>query len=333
MNRTICKLAVASLMCLIVGACGSKAVTEYHEGSRDNVIDGNSLMVSIDDNLPMIHSFSVPILAGDTLIILDYRSTDFLFTAYDIYSDSTIGRFGKYGFGPGEAGNPLLSFYNKYNKNLYLGNGNRGKLSSFYLPEAVSDSTYDAVDRLTMDFYNGILSPYVIDESTVLCTSFTDITSRSSRLSKFNLDTGGITAVDSINPFEGTKVGLAVSEKDNLIFSGDKQHDLIRILSLDGKLRGLVYGPEYDENVEEYDYFFSKSEICGNQVASTYTGRNLEPERSIIIFTDLNGKYIRTLRFDATIHGMQYHNKTRRLYLTTVGEPQIGYIELDKIQD
>lgn len=61
--------------------------------------------------------------------------------------------------------------------------------------------------------------------------------------------------------------------------------------------------------------------------------RDLKKDRKLIIMTDLEGKYLRTLRFDATILGMAYHDKTRRLYLTTTGEPQIGYIELDKIPD
>lgn len=317
----------------LLGACGNKTVTEYHEGSRDNIVDGTSLIVSIDDNLPPIHSFAVPIMAGDTLIILDYRSTDLLCIAYDIYNDSTIGRFGKFGAGPGEMGNPLFRFYNKYNKNLYIGNGNRGKLSYIYLPEAVSDSTYDAVDRMPMDLYRGILSPHVIDESTALCTTYSDITARDSRISRLNLETGEITVIDSVASGERVMAGITVSEENNLIFSADKQHDVIRIFDFDGKLRRIIYGPEYDENIEENDYFFSVSEICGKQVASTYTGRKLEKERSVIILTDLDGKYLKTLRFDATIHGIQYHDKTGRLYLTTTGEPQIGYIELDKIPD
>lgn len=203
--------------------CSSKTETEYHEGNRDKVIDCSSLMVSIDDKLPPIHSFATPIIAGDTLIILDYRSTDFLFTAYDIYNDTTIGRFGKYGIGPGEAGNPLLEFYNKYDKNLYLGNGIRGKISSFYLPDAVSDSTYKAVDRFPVDFYIGILSPNVIDKSTVLCTTWSDVTARGSVLSKMNLDTGEISNMDSVPWDNRTVVGLAASVKDNIVFALDRQ--------------------------------------------------------------------------------------------------------------
>lgn len=332
MNRFICNHTVVTLlMCISLVACSNNTIKEYHETSRNNVIDIASLIVSIEDNLPPINSFAVPIIAGDTLILLDYRSTDFLFTAYDIYNDSVIGRFGKYGTGPGEAGNPLFRFYNKYNKNLYIGNANRGKLTSYHLPESVSDSTYNAIERMPMDFFKGILSPYVIDESIVICTTYSDLTARDSRLSTLNLDTGEISVIDSMAP--RMTAAIAVSEKDNLIYSADIKHDLIRLFDLDGKLYGVVYGPEYDENSDENDYYFSTSEICGNQVASIYTGRNSEKRRSRIIMTDLKGRYIKTLRFDETIHGMQYHDKTGRLYLTTTGEPQIGYIELDKIPD
>lgn len=333
MNRNSYRYVILALTALLLGACKNNAIMEYHEGNRDNVIDGTSLMVSIDDKLPPIHSFAVPIMAGDTLVIMDYRASDFLFTAYDIYNDSTIGKFGKYGSGPGEAGNPLFRFYNKYDKNLYIGNGMRGKLSSFYLPEAVSDSTYDAVDGITVNFFRGILSPNVIDESNVLCTTYSDIKARDSRISNFNIKTGDITVLDSVAPGDRAMTGIAVAEKENLIFSFDRQHDLIRILDLDGNLRRIIYGPEYDENVEKNDYFFSASEICGDKVAVTYTGRKLETERSVILLMDLEGKYLKTLRFDATIHGIQYHDKTGRLYMTTTGEPQIGYIELDKIPD
>lgn len=331
MNQFIYKYIAVTMTGLLLGACGSKSVNEHHESNRNNIVDGTSLIVSIDDNLPPINSFSIPIMAGDTLVILDYRATDLLCTAYDIYNDCTIGRFGKFGAGPGEMGNPLFSFYNKYGKTLYIGNGNRGKLSYFHLPEAVSDSTYDAIDRLPMDFTKGILYPYALDESTVLCTTYPDLSNRVSNLSRMNLDTGEIIVIDSMAI--GDRMGIAVSEKDNLIFSVDKEHDEIRILSLDGKLRSIVYGPDYDENVEKNDYFFSESEICGNQVASIYTGRNSEKYRNKIILTDLDGRYLKTLHFDASVHGMQYHDKTGRLYLTTTGEPQIGYIELDKITD
>lgn len=323
----------AAIFCLFFSACSNNAINVYHEGNRDNVIDGTALMVSIDDNLPPIHTFAVPILAGDTLIIFDFKSTELLCTAYDIYNDTTIGRFGKFGGGPGEIGNPLFPFYNKYNKSLYIGNGHRGKISRLYLPKAVRDSTYDAIDQLPMDFTKGILYPYAINESTILCTTYPDLSTRVSRISTLNLVSGEINVIDSVFSDEKVRTAIAISEKDNLIFSADKQHDLIRILDLDCKLRGIVYGPEYSDKINEYEYYFSVSEICGNIVASLYTERDMKKFDTTIILTDLEGKYLKTLRFDETIYGMQYHNKTGRLYLTTTGEPQIGYIELDKIPD
>ena len=333
MKGTICKYAVMGLAAVCLAACGNKSITEYHEGARDKVVDGVSLMVSIDDNLPFINSFAAPTMAGDTLIIVDFRSTDLLMTAYDIYSDSTLGRFGKYGNGPGEVGNPLIRIYNKYDNNFYFGNGNRGVMSTFFLPDAVSDSTYDAVDKMNMDFYQGIQSPYVIEKSTAICTSWSDVNSRDFRISKLNLDTGDVTLLDTVTSEDKMKMGIAVSEKNRRIYAFDRERDLICIYDLDGKLCKKIYGPEYDSDVEEYEYFFSSGVICGDKVAVTYTGRKQDTDRGQIILMDLDGRYLMTLQFDSTIHGLAYHDKTNRLYLTTTGEPQIGYIELDKLPD
>lgn len=172
----------------------------------------------------------------------------------------------------------------------------------------------------------------------MLCTAYTNLRDRDSRLSLLDLDTGNLTPVDTVTPYSKVMMNMAVSEKDDLIFGVDHKHDQIRIYGLDGKLRRLVYGPDYKEDTGKYEYYFSGVEICGDEAAATYTGaaltmRDLKKDRKLIIMTDLEGKYLRTLRFDATIHGMAYHDKTRRLYLTTTGEPQIGYIELDKIPD
>ena len=48
-----------------------------------------------------------------------------------------------------------------------------------------------------------------------------------------------------------------------------------------------------------------------------------------IIVMDLDGKYLKTLRFDAPLGAMIYHEKSNRLYLSTEGEPQFGYLQLD----
>lgn len=329
--KKIKKSLVISLTTIFLGACGSKTATEYHESNRNNVIDGTSLMVSIDDNLPPIHSFAVPIMAGDSLIIQDLKSTDLIYTAYDIYNDSTVGKFGRFGSGPGEIGNPLLEFYDQNSHTLYIGNGNSNKLVGFHLPEAVSDSTYKAVDKLSLDFNNGILYPHVIDEHTVMCTTYSDFATRTSQISSFNLNTGEVAVIDSVTPGKGCSICIAVSKKDNRIYSAEKQRDLIRILSLDGKVISTIYGPEYDSNIDQRNSFFAEAQICGDKVAFVYTGPDSDKRYNKIILTDLDGKYLNTLVFDETIWGIEYHDKTGRLYLTTKGNPQIGYIELDKI--
>lgn len=335
MNRSNFKSTVISMMTLLLGACGGNSVSEYHEEKRNNVTDGTSIIVSIDDKLPPIHSLAVPVMAGDTLVIQDFKSTDLMYTAYDIYKDKTIGRFGRFGNGPGEVANPLLLFYNKYNRTLYVGNSSRGKLVGFHLPEAVADTSYHAIDKLTMDFFKGILYPQVMDENTVLCTTYQDLTTRASKICRLDLNSGEISVIEDVDSAANVSRCIAVSEENKKIYSADKQRDLIRILSLDGEVIRTIYGPEYEDNINENDSYFAEVQVCGDKLAFVYTGPDSDSDKRYdkIILTDLDGKYLKTLVFDETIWGMAYHDKTGRLYLTTKGEPQIGYIELDKISD
>lgn len=107
----------------------------------------------------------------------------------------------------------------------------------------------------------------------------------------------------------------------------------IRIHNLDGEVIKTIYGPEYKDNVNKKDSYFAEIQKCGNILAFIYTGPDADKRYDKIILIDLDGKYLKTLVFDATIWGLAYHEKTGCLYMTTKGDPQIGYIELDKIQD
>ena len=48
---------------------------------------------------------------------------------------------------------------------------------------------------------------------------------------------------------------------------------------------------------------------------------------------DMDGMYIKTLKFDFSVNSLAYHPKTDRLYLTTSGEPQFGYLKLSEAVD
>lgn len=106
--------------------------------------------------------------------------------------------------------------------------------------------------------------------------TYPDLSTRVSRISTLNLESVESNVIDSVFSNEKVRTAIAISEKDNLIFSADKEHDMIRIIDLDCKIRGIVFGPEYSEKTNEYEYCFSVSEICDNIVASLYTERDMK---------------------------------------------------------
>ena len=48
-----------------------------------------------------------------------------------------------------------------------------------------------------------------------------------------------------------------------------------------------------------------------------------------IIILDFNGNYLKTMRLNDRIVDMVYHEGTGRLYVSTDGDPQFGYIQID----
>ena len=51
-------------------------------------------------------------------------------------------------------------------------------------------------------------------------------------------------------------------------------------------------------------------------------------EGDVIMVFDIEGNYQNSMKFDTQLNSMVYHSVTNRIYLTTQGTPQIGYVQL-----
>lgn len=331
----------AATIYILVSACtgGKQDVTVRHEGERNNVIEVSEQIISITDHLPNMHTHTGFISDGDTMLLHDPEAADLQITAYDINSEKTVGRFGKFGNGPGEISNTGAHFYSKTHGKLYAINANRNKFISFTLSEAIADTNYNAIDEYDLSVRAGdniITNPYYINDSTVICNLFVpNMTggpnSMTTRIANYNLITHATTIIDSIAPNEPVRGPIAVSEKHGKIFACDGYQDKIRLFSLNGKLLTYIYGPEYQEKIDRHRSYFSTPVWCNDKVAAIYNGTKSSIDRENIIIFDKDGNYIATLKFPFTIYDIAYHERTGRLYLSTYGEPQFGYIELDKV--
>ncbi|MCM1390746.1 MAG: hypothetical protein NC216_10455 [Bacteroides sp.] len=325
---------------MVISSCqsGNHGVTEHHERKRDNIIDVLHI-ISIDDKLPEIHAVTSMYICGDTLLFRDAMSRGLVFTAYDIKRDSVIGQFGKFGNGPGEIANFGAVFYDPETQNLYGANANQGKIVGFHLPEAIPNPTYDAFEKCKMDFQNGnnaILSPYFINDTTVICCVYIpDKETRGiiSRIGKLNLRDSRVDIIDSTKAIAKSRCHIAVSPEKNVVLSVDNNHDLIKIFNTEGKPLSYIYGPDYEADPPRGKRFFSDLQISGNKMLATYSGEHTRNSDKNIMIFDLDGNYLKTLRFPYSINSFVYHPGTDRLYLNTDGETQFGYINLQETLD
>lgn len=312
-----------------ISSCSEKShdTVVVTEGARDNIVDVTDAIVSIDSLLPDMHSMTLLYMAGDTLLFQDFMATDYQFAAFDIPNEKFIGRFGKFGNGPGEIANFGAVFYDDNSKILYGHNGNRGKISGFYVPEALNNPDYDAFDKF--DLHEALFDPSFINDSTVLCPMFASLDDNHpviTHIGRLNLLDGKITVIDSITD-DKARFLISASAEKNLIFAGDMQQDVISIFNLEGKLLRRIIGPEYSEEVNKQDRYFSSSAFIDDVVATVYSGKNSEIPKNKVIITDLDGNYIKTLKFDFSIYQLAYHPSTGRVYMSTSGDPQFGYID------
>lgn len=339
MKNVFINFSLMILACFSTISCGtnSRQPDIIHVGSRDNIVNVTDQIVSIDNGLPEMHWLTHLILAGDTLLFHDPKSVELQFTAYDIFKNKVIGRFGKFGNGPGEIANLGAIFYVPDSKSIFGANANQGKIVGFYLPDAIGNPDYSSFDKFNMDFTSGnnaILYPHYLNDSTIICTVYVpDKITRSmaTHIGNLNFSSQSVSVIDSIPQGESARFGITVSPQHNIIYAADKYQDVISIFNLEGKLQRRIYGPEYNEEIDRRNTSFSHVALCGDYVANIYSDRNDSNQNENIIVTDIQGNYIKTLKFDFPLNDIIYHQKTGRLYISTDGETQFGYIDFDKI--
>lgn len=335
-----CTLRILSAVtiCLALWSCRPGAVqpTEEWCGTRDNV--EKATLVPFGESLPDIGGFNEMFISGDTLIINYISSQDKLFFAYDLNKDKYIGSFGRYGDGPGEMANIGGIFIDDKGR-LFASNANHMNIQYVDIDKALHDDDYKANVQVKHDISNGfmpIACCKYMNDTTVLCSIFTPGRwSYNTHVGRFNPQTGVGVVIDSITTGKDTdRSAIAVSPGKNLIASVGMSHDRIRLFDLDGNLKKTIYGPEYEEKRDNKYRYFANAVIGDDKIYALFRGKEKDLEKSSyssekMIVMDLDGRYIKTLDFGYPLVDMVYHNKTNRLYISTDGEPQFGYLQLD----
>lgn len=336
-NGCVTKHFAFVIFCLALWSCrpGAGQSTEEWCESRDNI--EKATLVPAMKSLPDIGGFNHMLINGDTLVIHDILSQDKLFAVYDLKSDKYLGSFGRYGNGPGEMAN-LGGPYLDGKGGLVVSNGNQMVLQGVEIKKALQDENYKAFVKTKLDMTNGFMptmSTYYINDTTVLCSIYTPGRwNYESHVGILNPETGVGVVIDSITSGEVGRGSIAVSPENNLIVGVGSTHDRIRFFDMDGHLKKTIYGPDYVEKNERVLSYFSHPQIVDDNIFVLYRG-NVDDNKyssysaNVMIVMDLKGKYIKTLQFDYPLVDIAYHKKSKRLYVSTDGEPQFGYLQLD----
>ena len=325
---------------LLVGflSCGRNPASsiEEHCGKRDKIETVE--LISIEEKLPEIHSYSTVFMLGDTLIINDSESTDKRFFAYDIKEDRYLGNFGKFGEGPGEIANFGSIIIDPVKHILYGMSYATWYMTGLDVKKALSDPDYKAFLKMKPKEIEGV-TPVLgsgdwLNDSTAyyeVAVPNADWTEFDNRIGLVNLNDGSISLIEDNGFGKNTDNRLTVSIKNRLMISTGRVHDQIHIFDLEGNLKKVIYGPDYTEKRHRprFEYFYQscigKDEIYASYLNEYILEKNLPED---IIVMDLDGKYKKTLHVGKPICGMEYNETFNRLYLSTNDYPQLGYIQL-----
>lgn len=293
-------------------------------------------LYSIEDSLPAMHSLSSPLaILGDTLIMIDFQSTDLIFTAYDVRSGQTIGRFGRFGNGPGEISNFGSETLDPIKKILYVQNTSQWNFVGFELDKAISDSNYRAFlkFRYPTDESKLLSSPgnYLSDSVVIVVAHIPnkDWTDFRYQLGQLDITTGKTTLYETYQwENEGTYY-ITVSEKNDMIVLTGNESDIIEFHDLKGNLKKKIYGPRYKPTYKKNARVMRRPILTEDRLYVIYREKgNRERYGEDILEFDLEGNYLRTLRTGIPLLRIQYHKGTNRLYFSSTAEPQFGYIQL-----
>ncbi len=162
------ELAPVLVLLTFLCSCGQRNVgsVEEHTPARDNIL--RAKIISIDEELPPIHSFSGISVLGDTLIVIDDKSTDKQYYAYDLKKQKELGWFGQFGGGPGELVNYMGKTFDKRNHIIYGIDFGPMEIKKIDIRRALNDSTYSAETILKIDPGNGYFtSGYCVNDSNL----------------------------------------------------------------------------------------------------------------------------------------------------------------------
>lgn len=341
-------IILATAMC--VWSCTNSNKTEKIQKKRDNIIDVHSLIKEIDIDSVLISRSSHLSIAGDYLLISDYKSKDKLIYVFNKNNFRYIAGIGDSGPGPEEITRIGTIVPYEKNRKIYVTDMGKVRVLSFDLDSAINSAEYtpDVVKKLNEKEF---LSSYKLLNDTNAVGIVLELIrgkkyNYNEKLVRWNLESGAVLPMKYINPDVAVKrVCFCVSNKYDLCVSGYENNDLIEATDLFGNLKYKIYGPDWNKNNNKSNkhLFYDHIEFCKDKIVASFAagsprfyrkqnGKKGYGYSTKFLIFDKDGTYLKTLDTGYNIQtGFVYDEANNRIIMELDDVMQFAYFSLDGI--
>lgn len=315
--------------------CSHSSQTEIYQNKRNNIVDVQDQVKEIEIDEVLIHAAPSLHTMDKYLMIKDHESHDKLIHLFNKDDFSYITSFGDKGEGPGEIINIGHIGINEADRQFYVTDHSKLHILSYDLDSVLLNPSY--LPKVKMKLNKGLFPDRYKYFNDTLCMGLvikpTSDHSFEQFVGKWNLETGDISLMEYKHPeVKKKRVSFAASSEHNLYVECYAYHDLISILTLDGKLKYNIYGCAWNNRTSNKIHYYDNIFFCKDKIVVAYSGgENLtdayHPTKFLVF--DINGNYIRTLETGYQIFRFCYDEDNNRIIMTLNNEMQFAYLDLD----
>ncbi len=336
------KTHVSLLMVLLFLIGCNDSDVEKHFNAKDNVIDVRDKLQPIDFGEVYMSLWAKPDILNDYLIITDTRNPDEIIHIFDKNTFKYITSTGQKGQGPNDLANFLGEIMPIEEKNSFLviDHGHQW-VFNFPMDSIVNNPNFLPKKQSDIDPDNSPMN-MVYANDTLAYGRFWHIVnyhSYTTFIGKYNLQNGTYIPFDKgERPYvKEDRINFDASLEHNIYVESYWWHELIIISDLEGNLKHVLKGSQFNSEFQGKGFFEEDIEICGDKIILTYLGIRSWENRSklnrptkLIVF-DIEGNYITTLETGLALHEFTYDEENNRLILVANDEMQFSYLDLEGI--
>ncbi len=336
---------LTAFLLFIAAGCGNKNEneTEIIQKERDKIVNVSEKIVNIETDYVFgrssLHIIDNILVAAESFP-LDEK-VDHLFNLNTFKYITSTGVLGR---GPGEITVPSGLYVDREQRAFWQLDVGKKLWYKFPLDSVLSDKMFmptvsvKLIDTLLLVYYGFLNDSIALGKAIEPFTGSPFVTMA---MTKFNIKTGEIRRFGYENPkVEGrwTNSVFTLSVENGIYVNCYLNKDLITICDLNGNLKYNVYGPGWNDPIEDDNGYFYGVIIYKKRIFASYNGssgsiiegnieRGVYP-RSIIVF-GLDGSYQKTIETGSEIFRFCIDEKNNRIiaYFNDRMEP-LGYFDI-----